>query len=142
MNLIDQLRRDEGLRLTPYKDTEGIWTVGYGHNLECHGNVIPISVSVEEAETWLVEDAALACKAVRHALPWTEKLDPARCDVLNNMCFNMGINALLGFHRTLAMIEAGNYEGAAAAMMESRWAAQVGKRAERLSKQMETGEYQ
>lgn len=31
------LERDEGVRIKPYQDTEGIWTWGVGHNLQEHG---------------------------------------------------------------------------------------------------------
>ena len=34
MNLIDTIKKHEGCRLDMYKDTVGIWTIGYGHNLE------------------------------------------------------------------------------------------------------------
>ena len=32
--LIAELRRDEGVRYSPYKDSKGILTVGVGHNIE------------------------------------------------------------------------------------------------------------
>lgn len=35
--LIPTLKRHEGFRVFPYKDTKGIWTVGYGINLENRG---------------------------------------------------------------------------------------------------------
>jgi hypothetical protein len=50
-----------------------------------------------------------------------------------------GITGLLGFKNTLATIRAGSYEQAAAMMLQSRWATQVGRRAERLSRMMATG---
>ena len=37
--LISDLKRDEGLRLTAYKDTVGVWTVGYGHAHVAPGTV-------------------------------------------------------------------------------------------------------
>jgi GH24 family phage-related lysozyme (muramidase) len=33
MALREQLKREEGLRLKPYKDTLGHWTIGYGHKM-------------------------------------------------------------------------------------------------------------
>jgi len=47
------LIRHEGLRLRPYKCTSGRWTVGYGHNLESHGEAIPESITIEQAEKYL-----------------------------------------------------------------------------------------
>ena len=38
-NLLTQLKRDEGLRLSAYLNTEGILTIGYGHN--CQASPVP-----------------------------------------------------------------------------------------------------
>ena len=141
MDLLTQLRRDEGLRLEAYSDSVGVLTIGYGHNLEAHGGSDVICTQ-EQAERWLEADAAKACGELSKHLPWTTALDDARKAVLQNMAFNIGIGGLLGFHRTLTMIEAGNYEGAAEAMLESKWAGQVGDRARRLAQQMRSGEWQ
>ena len=52
------------------------------------------------------------------------------------MAFNMGTNGLLKFKKTLALIESGDYQTASAEMLNSRWAKQVGSRAEKLSERM------
>jgi lysozyme len=75
------------------------------------------------------------------ALPWVADLDEARRGVLFNMAYNLGVPGLLGFKRTLTLIKETMYAEAAAAMLQSKWAAQVGERAKRLSKQMETGQW-
>ena len=67
------------------------------------------------------------------------KLDDVRQRVLLDMAFNLGVVGLLSFKRTLGVIEAGRYELAAAMMLDSKWAGQVGQRAERLSRMMATG---
>ena len=33
MTILEQLKRDEGMRRTAYQDSLGVWTVGVGHNL-------------------------------------------------------------------------------------------------------------
>jgi lysozyme len=53
----------------------------------------------------------------------------------------MGIGTLLTFHNTLAMIQSGNYAGAADGMAHSLWASQVGSRAVFLENAMRTGVY-
>lgn len=35
--LITHLKKHEGVREKPYKDSEGIWTWGVGHNLQANG---------------------------------------------------------------------------------------------------------
>ena len=52
--------------------------------------------------------------------------------VIVNMTFNMGRPRLSKFKKFIAGVEAGDWEKAAVEMMDSRWATQVGSRAERL----------
>ena len=59
--------------------------------------------------------------------------------VLINMCFNMGIDRLLGFQRMIVAIIAERWDEAAREMLDSTWAHQVGARADRLARMMETG---
>jgi lysozyme len=59
--------------------------------------------------------------------------------VLLDMSFNLGIVGLLRFKNTLATIRRGDYSKAAAMMLDSLWARQVGKRAVRLAEMMRTG---
>jgi lysozyme len=136
MNISEQLVRDEGVRLTAYRDTVGKLTIGIGHNLDDK------PISKRAALAILEDDIEDARQALYQKLPWTVNLDEARRGVLINMEFNMGIGGLLGFKNTLAMIQSGEYESAARAMLESHWAQQVGARATRLAEQMRTGEWQ
>jgi lysozyme len=142
MDLITQLKRDERLRLKPYNDTVGKLTIGYGRDLEDDG------ISPAEADVMLEDDIAIVRADLDKYLPWARQLDDARYGVLMNMAFNMGIGdatkgtGLMGFKHTLAMVQTGDYNGAAAAMLQSKWAGQVGARATRLATQMRTGEWQ
>ena len=56
------------------------------------------------------------------------------------MYFNMG-NRLFKFEKTLEHIKNKNFTKASEEMLNSRWAGQVGQRAVRLSKMMESDEY-
>lgn len=135
-NLNDQLVRDEALRLKPYKDSVGKITIGVGRNLT------DVGISISEAYTLLQNDIGNAAAALASTFPWTNDLDDVRKAALQNMVFNMGIAGLAGFRDFLAKMQAHDFAGAAAAMLESRWATQVGDRADRLSKQIETGAWQ
>lgn len=133
--LIADLKRDEGLRLKAYKDTVGVWTVGYGH-----AHVAPGTVwTQEQAEAALIEDVKKHNAELERAIPWIARLDPVRRRVLQNMAFNLGVRGLLGFKSTLAMVQSGDYAGAARGMLNSLWAKQVKGRAVRLAEQMRTG---
>jgi len=136
LNLIDQLKRDEGMKLKPYKDSVGKLTIGIGRNLD------DVGINELEAEWLLHNDIFRAEAALEKVLPWTADLDEIRRAALINMTFNMGIGGLLGFKNTLAAIQEGRYNDAADGMLESKWATQVGPRAHRLALQIKTGEWQ
>ena len=139
--LNQELRRDEGVKYVPYKCTAGKDTVGVGHNLEAKplpaGTEYPLTD--EQVDKILADDIAEVIKALNKNIPWWQSLTEARQRVLANMCFNLGIAGLMGFHRTLTAIKCGHYELAAANMLSSKWAEQVGARAKRLAKMMVTG---
>lgn len=128
-----ELMRDEGVKLKPYHDTVGKLTIGVGRNLD------DVGISEAEAAQLLDSDIERTASALDKALPWWRSLDEVRQRVLLNMAFNMGINSLLGFKNTLAAIQAGKYEDAAAGMLSSKWAQQVGQRAQRLASMMQKG---
>jgi lysozyme len=132
--LLDELKRDEGVRLKPYRCTAGRLTIGVGRNLD------DVGISLEEAEALLRNDVAKVCAELDRDLPWWKGLDGVRQRVLANMVFNLGIGGLLKFTTTLGFIQRGNYLAAAQAMLMSRWAKQVGPRAERLALMMRDGE--
>ncbi len=51
----------EGLRLTAYQDSVGVWTIGYGHTRGvAHGQII----TQQQAEAFLQQDLAVAEGAV------------------------------------------------------------------------------
>jgi len=136
MSLVEQLVRDEELRLKPYRDSVGKLTIGVGRNLD------DVGVTQAEALALLANDIQNARSHLEQYLPWAGGLDEVREAALVNMCFNMGIGALMNFHKFLAALQAGDYKTAAAEMLDSLWAKQVGIRAQRLALQIETGFWQ
>ena len=145
-----QLKRDEGEVLYVYDDAtgkpivkgsvvKGYPTVGIGILLDKDkgGGLRP-----EESEFIFRNRLKLLDAELSDRLPWIAGLDPARKGVLINMAFQMGVAGLLGFKNTLALIQSGKYQEAARAMLQSKWAAQTPARAQRLSNQMATGQWQ
>ena len=134
-----QLKRDEGEVLHAYQDHLGFWTIGIGILIDKRkgGGLRP-----EESEFIFRNRLKLLDAELSDRLPWITKLDPARKGVLINMAFQMGVAGLLGFKNTLALIQSGKYQEAARAMLQSKWATQTPARANRLSRQMETGIWQ
>jgi lysozyme len=131
-SLIATLKRDEGFRQFPYRDTENILTIGYGRNLE------HVGISEPEAEQLLLNNIQTAIDTMPHK-DVVEKLTQARQDVLINMNFNLGPNRLRGFKRMWVALSAGLFDAAADEMLDSKYARQVGDRAQRLAKVMRKG---
>ena len=131
--MTEELTRDEGLRLKPYRDTVGNLTVGIGRNLD------DVGISIDEAEYLLYNDIRRAMADLDRSLPFWRGLDEVRQRVLVNMAFNLGIGRLMQFKYTLFSVEHGEWERAAQGMLSSLWARQVGPRAERLAEMMRTG---
>lgn len=139
--LESELRRDEGVRYWPYKDTKGIPTTGVGHNLQA--NPLPPNwaypLTPAQVTQLLDQDIADTLANLDRNIPWWRQLDDVRQRVIANMCFNLGIGKLLGFKNTLAAMQRGSYAVAAAGMKASLWHSQTGARAVRLCSAMETG---
>lgn len=133
--LIAQLITHEGLRLKPYRDTVGKTTIAVGRNLD------DVGISEDEAMLLLGNDIYRAIHDLEIRLEWFYQMDDARQAVLIDMCFNMGWPRLSQFKKTLAYCEAGNWSAAAAEMLNSTWAKQVGNRAKTLSLMMESGQW-
>jgi len=127
-----ELMRDEGLRLKVYRDSAGIETIGVGRNLRDKG------ISHDEA-MFLLENDIDECIADCLTFPWFADLNPVRQRVLINMRFNLGASRLRQFKNTLGYVSRGEYQLAAEGMLASKWAKQVGQRAIRLARMMETG---
>jgi lysozyme len=128
-----QLRLHEGLRLDPYRCTAGKLSIGIGRNLD------DVGISMAEAFVMLDADIARAERDLDRRLPWWRELDEVRQRVLVDMCFNLGVGGLLTFKNTLAAIHEGDFARAARGMLASRWASQVGRRADRLAEMMRSG---
>jgi len=139
-NLAKQLELDEGARPHAYQDHLGFWTIGIGRLVDSRKPGSGLRPS--EMQLMLKNDIEDRVQALTKALPWFTQLDEARQGVLLNMSFQMGTAGLLGFKNTLEFVRQGKYVEAANGMLNSLWARQTPERAERLSKQMRTGEWQ
>ena len=136
--LITQLSRDEGRVAYAYKDSLGYLTIGVGHLIDkAKGGSLPDSI----IDALLSYDIDTHANELFSKLPWVKDLDEARQGVLINMAFNLGVDGLLAFKNTLALIKAGKYSEASLEMLDSAWAKQVGDRSKRLSNQMRDGKW-
>lgn len=131
--LLQQIKRHEGYRRFPYKDTVGKLSVAIGRNLD------DVGISEQEAEYLCVNDLQTAVSNLKHAFPWIEKLSHRRRQAMVNLTFNMGITTLKQFKKFLAAMESGDYLTASKEMLDSNYAKQVGQRANELAEQIKAG---
>ena len=126
VQLIEELKRDEGVVLTLYKCSAGKNTIGVGRNVDDRG------ITEDESDYLLGNDIDLCVDELENNFTWYKNLSDARQRVLVNMCFNLGLTRLLGFKKFLAALEAEDWDRAAEEMLDSKWAVQVGPRSTRL----------
>ena len=132
------LRAEEGEVLHAYDDHLGYATIGVGRLIDKRKGG---GITAEESAFLLKNDIQKLIAALEAKLPWIKTLDDARRGVLLSMAFQMGVEGLLGFKNTLAMIQTGKYAEAATGMMNSKWAKQTPSRAQRHAEQMRTGKW-
>ena len=134
-----ELIHDEGVKLAPYRDSLGNWTVGIGHLITSPDEMKKVTRA--EADTMFKRDIAEAQARL------TKFVDPtvlrstggARKRALVNLSFNLG-NRLGQFNHFLDAVNTEDWEGAADLLKGTDYAAQVGDRATRIQRMLRTGE--
>lgn len=134
-SLKSSIKKHEGKRYTLYKDSEGVSTIGYGHNLENN------PLSEKAIEQILDDDIQKAVEAARVFVPYYEQLNDVRQEVVVEMIFNLGHTGFSKFIKMKKALSEFDYDRAALEMINSKWAGQVGERAVTLSRLMKTGSY-
>lgn len=136
--LISRLQQHEGWSSTAYLDSQGYLTIGYGRLIDKKANG---GISRDEGLFMLNNDINAKSKELEQAISWVVYLDDVRQAVLLEMAFNLGITGLLKFQKMLMAVSLGQWDVAAAEMLDSKWATQVKGRAVELSNMMKTGKY-
>jgi lysozyme len=117
------IKRFEGLRTMAYRDSAGVWTIGYGHTAAAgHPPVhAGMTITVKEAGEILARDLATFERQVNTLVK--VPLVQAQFDVLASFQFNTGA---LGRSTLLKRLNAGDY--AAVPHELRRWVNAKGKR--------------
>lgn len=113
---IAQLLQDESIRYKVYKDSLGKATIGVGHLMKPTDTFTELTP--HEALELFRKDYNIARESVERNYPWATGSVKR---VLINMTFQMGTKGVSNFKGTLAAMEAGNYQLAAAEMLDSAW---------------------
>lgn len=125
--LVKDLRRHEGMRNFPYKCTADKLTIGIGRNIE------DVGISDDEADYMLKNDIHRVQEDLdRNVLYWREFPEPVQ-RALANFVFNVGITRALRFKRMWAALQELDFETAAEELLDSKYASQVGTRANELA---------
>jgi len=136
------IQQHEGLRLTVYRDTAGVLTIGYGYNLEntfaeqdCIAIGIDYQATLNGAAITLQQATALFEPSYQRAISDSsrsvqefDKLPDDAAAVLVDLAYNLGYHRLQQFQHFLAALDDGNWPMAAGALRQSLWCQQVNSR--------------
>ena len=124
-----ELIRDEGKRLTPYRDSLGNWTVGIGHCLK-RGEP-RTQITERQCLDYFIGDVVDAEQKLDSMMPGWRNHGDVRQRALVNLAFNLGWG-LKQFVNFLAAMESEDYASAGRHLRASKWAEQVKNRAPRI----------
>jgi lysozyme len=112
--LIERLKDEEGWRRTPYEDTTGHWTDGYGFNLE----TTPMPKIV--GDLWL-QIIVTEKKMKLMEYGWFRGLRKDIQPVMIDMSYQLGISGLLAFKNMIKAAKENDIVQIAAEMLDSDW---------------------
>jgi len=125
--------KHEDLKNHLYKDSLGFWTIAVGYNIQVRG--LPTDICMELLDRVVVEENL---NDLNQCL-WFKTLNEPRAVAIIDLCYNVGFKNLLEFHDMIEAIKEKNYNKAADAMLNSKWAHQVKSRAFEDAEIMRTG---
>ena len=136
--LIEMLKRHEGVRSHVYLCSAGYETIGVGRNIAESG----LGLTEDEIDFLLINDITRVKQELTDTYFWFPALNDARQDAMVDICFNLGLTRLRGFVNALEAMSREQFDIAADEFMDSRWSQQVGNRAVEVTEMIRTGEYQ
>lgn len=149
MNLLDMIKIDEGFSATPYVDSEGYVTIGYGWKVSNKGadkSLFCLTVTETSDAFRLNEDINMRIASMKREmsldLALTACMDsPARYAGLVSMSYQLGISGVNQFKKMLSAAIAHDWEGMKNHALDSKWASQTPNRAKRISGMFGSGEW-
>ena len=146
-DVLNLIKKHEGVRPHIYKDSLGIPTVGIGFNMMRpdaraifnklkinYDSVLSGSIDLDkkQMQDLFNECLKIAYADVKHYIPSFDGLPREVKLGLLDMSFNLGYGRLNKFVKTKEFIIKGDYKGAARELQNSKWAKQVGNRAKNI----------
>jgi lysozyme len=134
-NLKDYIKKNEGLRLKPYRCKAKKLTIGWGRNLTDRG------ISQAEAEVLFEHDLTNAVADLMKVFKFRELnfLLADQQTALIDMMFNLGLTKFRKFKKMIQAVKDKNFKEAGRQIMDSKYAREdVPKRAARNKKLMKS----
>jgi lysozyme len=135
--LREQLKIDEGVKYEVYDDHLGYKTFGIGHLVtpedEEYGSPCGTPIAVDRVNSVFDKDVETYISESEKVFGNLQQMPEEVQQVIVNMCFNMGAPRLSQFKKFIKAIHDEDWKTASVEMLDSRWAKQVGERANRLS---------
>ena len=141
--LVTLLKHEEGFRAFAYPDTRGFWTIGYGTKLPLTGadkNCVN-EINLSGAGPGLMKsqgDCLLRYRLSGHYneiwkrwVPFHKQSEPVQMALLD-MCYQLGVDGLLGFHQMLAALARHDYAAAIREAIDSAWDSETPSRVNRV----------
>ena len=112
----DVLADREGMRLTAYKDSRGVWTIGLGHTSAAGAPTVKPGLTITEDEAWEIfrRDVQTFRTQLRGAIK--VPVEQHQFDALASFIYNIGAGGFKG-STVLKRLNAGDYAGAGEAML-------------------------
>ena len=144
LELINELKREEGFRANIYQCSEGVDTIGYGFNvkylskdeLALNGGFIE-PMSEEVATQILNRKVKKLIKAVDEVYSWIDNLPEVVKIGIYDMIYQLGIKGFGSFVNTQKYLKLLDYPKAIENIKNSKWAKQTPRRANNLIKRLE-----
>lgn len=132
--LLDQ----EGMKNTPYKDTEGFWTVGVGHRitdsdtLKRLNNGESVSYTDDQLMQWFEKDVNTATEGAKKNFDSFNSYSPKLQDALISMNYQLGTEGTRKFKDFRSALNKGDFKTALAELDDSEWVKQTPSRVQYL----------
>lgn len=140
--LLADIKSGEGCKLTAYRDTEGLWTIGYGHLLDQSVDWTGHTTTQAVADKLLLSDILDALHQAQNEPIWVFFNTPCRQNAVTELVFNMGEKHWETFKLCWGAIHVGNWLTVSEQLLESAWAKEVGPtRAGRIASYLLRGMY-
>jgi lysozyme len=150
MNLIKSIKGHEGFKQYPYIDPVVAMYPNIAGISKEEMSIIKkhfdkLKVTFGYGFTFITEEEALLVlqnriktikKDLYYKSEWVIEQPQEIQDVLVEMAYQIGVNGLLKFKKTLALIKQGKYKEASIEMLDSKWAKQTPRRAKELSERL------